>query len=506
MTHSEYKLISDDFSPVPTAHLAAPTISGVEAFSDDLDVIGITVGTDDDAQELVGIDAEALKRAGFEGKSGNVIRLVQAHGPELIVLGVGERDEVSDAVVRDVAATFARSAKSYAKLGIRVTGFDSLKADALGQALAEGVVLARYRYNPLKSDPKDVVLETIEILVDGVSASDVEEGARVGAVTARAASLARDLANTPPGHLTATDFADVAESIGAEAGLAITVFDKRQLIELGCGALLGVNAGSAEEPRMIQVRYAPENPTGHLALVGKGITYDSGGISLKPSNPMHVLMKMDMAGAGAAFAAMTVLKELDCPTAVTAYLMCTDNMPSGSAVKLGDVLTAHDGTTIEVKNTDAEGRLVMADALALASEESPDAIVDIATLTGAALAALGQSRAAMFGNTQSLVDQVRTAADATDEPVWQLPLERKYRKRLDSTIADISNMGGSYAGATMAALFLEGFVKNVPWAHLDIAGTMNVESDESWRSLGATGFGTRLLIELAQSFAPASSD
>lgn len=259
---------------------------------------------------------------------------------------------------------------------------------------------------------------------------------------------------------------------------------------------------------MIRLRYvptdadgAPVEPQGTLALVGKGIMYDSGGISLKPSDPMHLAMKMDMSGAAAALAALTALEALGCRTAVTAYLMCTDNMPSGSAVKLGDVLTIRNGTTVEVKNTDAEGRLVMSDALALAAEEQPDAIVDIATLTGAALVALGQSTAAVLGNDQTLVDAVLASGRATDEQVWQLPLEQRYRKQLDSDVADISNMGGKYAGATIAALFLAEFVDGIPWAHLDIAGTMQSEADESWRPRGATGFGTRLLIDLALGFA-----
>ena len=230
--------------------------------------------------------------------------------------------------------------------------------------------------------------------------------------------------------------------------------------------------------------------------------YDSGGISLKPSRPHAPAMKMDMAGAGAVLAAMTALRDLDCPTAVTAFLMCTDNMPSGSAMKLGDVLTIRGGTTVEVKNTDAEGRLVLADALVLASEESPDAIVDIATLTGAAMMALGLRTAAVLGNNQALIDQAGAAALATDESIWQLPLERRYREQLTPTSPTCRTWAASIAGATLAALFLADFVGDIPWAHLDIAGTMQVDADDVWRSKGATGFGTRLLIDLARNFTP----
>ena len=348
---------------------------------------------------------------------------------------------------------------------------------------------------------REARLEVVELRIDGADTAEASAAAESGVVTARAAAIARDLANTPPSHLTAPDLAEVAELLGGRFGFTVESFDREQLIELGCGGVLGVNAGSAEEPRMIVLRYSPEGaPTGHLGLVGKGIMYDSGGISLKPSDPMHLLMKMDMGGAAAVLGAFTALRDVGATARVTGWLMCTDNMPSGSAYKLGDVLTARGGKTVEVKNTDAEGRLAMMDGLALAAEEQPAAIVDIATLTGAALMSLGHLTAAAFGTDDGLIGQVQAAADVTDESIWELPLERRYREQLDSDVADMSNMGGKWAGATIAALFLADFVADVPWAHLDIAGTMQSEKDDFWRSKGATGFGTRLLIELALNF------
>jgi len=295
----------------------------------------------------------------------------------------------------------------------------------------------------------------------------------------------------------------------ADAGLGgiSEVFDGDALAKLGCGGLLGVNAGSVEPPRMVKLTYRPANAggepakaTGHLVMAGKGITYDSGGINLKPGDAMHGVMKMDMAGAAAVLAAMSALAALGCPTAVTGYLMCTDNMPSGSAQKMGDVLTIRGGKTIEVLNTDAEGRLILADALALAVEDHPDAIVNIATLTGACLRALGDQIAGVLGNHQGFIDQVAAAARSTDESVWQLPLDKRYRKQLDSPIADMKNMGADSPGAITAALFLAEFVGDVPWAHLDICGPMCADADESWRPKGATGFGARLLIDLALNF------
>jgi leucyl aminopeptidase len=254
---------------------------------------------------------------------------------------------------------------------------------------------------------------------------------------------------------------------------------------------------------MIKLSYQPaataDSP--RLTLVGKGIMYDSGGIALKPADAVHATMKNDMSGAGAILAAMAVLRGLDCPVSVTGYLMCTDNMPSGSATKLGDVLVIRGGMTVEVVNTDAEGRLVMADALVLATEEPTDAIVDIATLTGACMRALGTRIAGVMGNDDPLIGQVKTAADRVDEPVWQLPLARRYRAELDSTVADIKNLGGANGGAIHAALFLAEFVGDRPWAHLDIAGTAQTESATGWQTPGCSGFGARLLVDLAMNFA-----
>jgi leucyl aminopeptidase len=331
----------------------------------------------------------------------------------------------------------------------------------------------------------------------------MQRGVDRGLTTAAAAQLARDLSNAPPAYLTASRMADLATEIGRTNSLKVEIFDKAALQRLGCGGILGVNAGSAEPPRMIKLTYRPKRGTkvaGHLALVGKGIMYDSGGISLKPSDAMHLAMKMDMAGAGAVLSSMSALSALGCKTAVTGYLMCTDNMPSGSATKLGDVLTIRGGKTVEVRNTDAEGRLALADGLVLATEERPDAIVDIATLTGACMRALGMGMAGVMGNNQRFVDQVLEASRRTDEASWQLPLDARYRKQIDSDIADLNNLGGEQPGAITAALFLAEFVGEIPWAHLDIAGPMKSDEEDSWRTKGATGYGARLLIDLALNF------
>ena len=445
-------------------------------------------------------DRAALTAWGFQGRPGDTL-VLPVEGGAVIATGVG--DDPSDATLRDAAAAFARAAGRDDVLTTDLANAGA-SVESAAQAVVEGIVLGRYRYDALKTDPGTVPVREIVLQVDAAAADAARKGAARGHVLARAASLSRDLASAPAGHLTAPDLADVAVRLAGEHGLEIEVFDKAALIEMGCGGLLGVNAGSVVEPRMIVLRYTPTGtPRGHLGLVGKGITYDSGGISLKPSNAMHAAMKMDMSGAGAVLAAMTAMKDLEVPVAISAYLACTDNMPSGSATKLGDVLTSRSGRTIEVVNTDAEGRLVMADAIALALEDSVDAIIDIATLTGACLAALGTLTAGLIGNDDQMLSLVEAAARVTDEQVWRLPLDRRYRPQLDSEVADIKNLGGEHAGAITAALFLAEWVGQTPWAHLDIAGTMRSDTDDAWRTKGATGFGTRLLLEVAASFVAA---
>jgi leucyl aminopeptidase len=362
------------------------------------------------------------------------------------------------------------------------------------------VLLARYRYDALKDKPTVTPVSNLTTVVDGRRAVAARRGAAKGKTMAEATQLARDLANTPPALLTATGMAEVATRIGSARGLGVEVFDKAALIEMGCGGLLGVNAGSAEEPRMIKLTYAPPKARNHLTLVGKGIMYDAGGIAIKPGDAVHATMKNDMSGAGAILAAMAELEALGCKTAVTGYLMCTDNLPSGTAIAMGDVLTIRGGKTVEVANTDAEGRLVMADALVLATEETTNAIVDIATLTGAAMRALGTQVSGLIGNNASVIAQIEDAASATGESVWELPLEHRYRGQLESEVADIKNLGGPNAGAITAALFLEEFVAGTPWAHIDIAGTAQNDRDTSWRPPGCTGVGARLLIDLALNF------
>ncbi|HKX68584.1 MAG TPA: leucyl aminopeptidase [Intrasporangium sp.] len=491
------------FDPTPSMRRPVP-VSVVRELPTEGDAgalaVPVTLGSEPPPE--LGHDAAALAAAGFTAKRGESLVIPQTNGPALVALGIGSPSVVDAALVRDLAGDFARAVPQHKRLAVEVPDRDqALGAAEFAQAVTEGVLLARWRFF-VGAGGDEPTLDSLAIVASDAQADEVAEGIRRGRATAAAACLARDLANCPAVTLTATRMAQVAEEAGAASGLQVEVFDKAQLIELGCGGLLGVNLGSAEEPRMIRLRYQPESPTARITFVGKGIMYDSGGISLKPSDESHAQMKNDMTGAAAVLASMTALRELGCTTAVTGYLMCTDNMPSGTALKLGDILTMRNGKTVEVLNTDAEGRLVMADALALATEEPVDAIVDIATLTGACLRTFGVDVAGLMGNHEELVAQVKRAGAAVDEPVWELPLHRPYRKQLDSPIADFTNMGGPNAGSITAALFLAEFVDGHPWAHLDIAGTAQLPEARTWRNKGATGFGARLLIEVAMSFQP----
>ena len=486
-----------------SATVSAVAVSTARSAPKSATAVGWAVATKGAVPRQMGLSRSALEANGFEGRTGQVLTVPTGDGVT-IAIGIGDPGTIDAAGLRSAAAAFARATAKHAQLATNLADIDGIDAQVAAQAVTEGVLLASYRYTGLKNEPKNAsLLEGLTLVAREKQAKDVDRGAERGKVVASAAAFARELANTPPTHLNAKDLAAKAVDIGSAAGLLVEVFNKDQLEQMGCGGILGVNRGSTEPPRMVKLTWSPKNPTGHLALVGKGIMYDSGGISLKPSDNFHQNMKMDMSGAAAVLATMSVLKDLKCKSKVTAWLMCTDNMPSGSALKLGDVLTMRNGKTVEIHNTDAEGRLVLADGLSLAVEDAPDAIVDIATLTGAALVALGESIAPVLGTNQALIDQLIERSEATDEPIWQLPLAaQRYRKLLDSVVADMKNIGGPYGGTITASIFLSEFVGDIPWAHLDMAGPMMVAADDGIYAKGATGFGTRLLIDLATNFSP----
>ena len=450
----------------------------------------------------VGLNRAQLAALGFEGRASQTQTLPPAAGKTAVrvLLGIGEVRNLDMSVLRNVAASAARACARYESIATSLPGVMRGSAKAPTQAVVEGIALALHRWVALKNDKSGLSKLTSVTLVSAEKTAEVQAGMLMGIATSTAVCTARDFANTPPSHLTARQFAEHAVAIAEASGVEATVYNKDQLIAMGCGGLVGVNAGSTEPPRMVKLEYKPTAARGKVVLVGKGVMYDSGGISLKPSDGMHAMMKMDMSGAAAVLATMGALRALKVKTQVTAYLMCTDNMPSGSALKLGDVLTMRNGKTVEIHNTDAEGRLILADGLSLGAESKPDAMIDIATLTGACLGALGKKMAGVLSNNSGVVSQLMDSSSRTNELLWELPLFHDYRRLLDSNVADMRNIGGPYAGATTAALFLHEFVGTTPWAHLDIAGPMDADGDEGWLNRGATAYGTRLLIDFCANF------
>jgi len=334
-----------------------------------VDVVGVPVATNGPVARVLGLGRAALTAHGFDGKVGQTLVVPSASGPTHIAVGVGDAGALSATSLRTAASALVRAAGKCATVATSLAGLDGVDAAKAAQAVTEGALLAAYRYAGIKREPNVSTLQQLVLVVGEPRAKGATQGAERGRIVADAATFARDLANTPPAHLTARAMADKAVAIGAASGLTVEVFDEVQLAAMGCGGILGVNRGSDEPPRMVRLRYTPRNPVGHLALVGKGIMFDSGGLSLKPSDSM-LAMKLDMSGAAAVLAAMSTLRALKCRVQVTGYLMCTDNMSGGSAYKLGDVLTFRNGKTAEIHNTDAEGRLVLADGLSLAVEES----------------------------------------------------------------------------------------------------------------------------------------
>ena len=462
----------------------------------DAAAIGVVAGQHDGAD----LDWAHLDGQGFEGKKGDV-RALPGESSTTYVVGLGPAAEVDATVLRFAAGALARAAKRHATLAVDFLGSaaDGTSPADGAQAIAEGLVLGGYQFSTFKSDPKPSALAKVHLI--GGGGKRAEEAIARGLAIAEAVCWARDLENEPGGSLTPSVLAKQAAEVGGRAGFQVTVWDEKEIRKQKLGGLLGVNRGSEQAPRFLRLELAPDKPRGTVALVGKGITFDSGGLSLKPSDGM-VGMKGDMGGAAAVLGAFRALAALGTKVRVIGFLPITDNMTGGDATRVGDVLTIRNGKTVEVLNTDAEGRLILADGLSLASEESPDAIVDLATLTGACMVALGDRTAGLMGNHEDWMDQVQAAADTVGEPVWPLPLPAHLRGKLDSELADLKNITDTrYGGALAAGIFLREFVgEGIPWAHLDIAGPADSSVVEGELVKGGTGFGVRTLVELLSTY------
>ena len=435
----------------------------------------------------------------FSGKKDEVA-LVYPPGPaaRVLLVGLGKPEEASRAGLRRAASAAGKRARS---LGVPRAAFH-LAQEALGgvgaadagQAIAEGLAQGAWQFSDMKRPPeeKKPALERIDVLAPNATA-DVTRGHRVGAAIGAGQTLARGIQVLPGNVCTPTYVARTAEELAQRHKLGVTVLDKAAIIREGMGALMAVAQGSAEEPRFIALEYkGADGPP--VVLVGKGVTFDTGGISIKPAQNMED-MKYDMSGAAAVLGTFEMLGRLAPPVHVVGLIPSTENMPSGTAVKPGDVITSMSGKTIEVINTDAEGRLILCDALAYARRYQPACVIDIATLTGAIVVALGHMASGVMGTDDRLIEDVRSAGERAGERVWPLPLWDEYRELMKSDIADVKNAGGRPAGSISAGWFLREFVDGFPWAHLDIAGTAYTDREDATRVKGPTGVGVRLFSE-----------
>lgn len=452
---------------------------------------------------LGGMLRKLVKRGDFKPKIG-VVAVIYPEGripaERLILAGIGKRAEFTLDRLRQAAGKAAGYARSLGTgdivFGLAGVGLDAKDAC---EALSEGVLLGLYRFLRYKTNEeterkKDITEATI-LLEKPADIRKAREGAKIGQAVSEAAKMARDMVNTPAADMTPAVIADIAKKLGRSHGLKVKVLERKDMEKLGMGALLGVSSGSVQPPKLIIVEYRRGGRRPFIALVGKTITFDSGGISLKPAENMDK-MKDDMSGGAAVLGAIRAAAELDLPLNIVGLLPATENMPSGSAYKPGDVLKTRSGRTIEIVNTDAEGRLILADALSYACRYKPSAILDIATLTGACRIALGQEAIGMLGTDDDLKEKVKSAGDRTGERVWELPLWEGYYELIKSDIADMKNSGGRDGGAITAACLLSRFVEKHPWVHLDIAATAWTDKDRPYIPKGATGIGVRLLVQL----------
>ncbi|WP_441247635.1 leucyl aminopeptidase [Kitasatospora sp. McL0602] len=428
-----------------------------------------------------------LAGSGFSGAAGQTLHL--PGDPVTVLLGCGPRAAYGPDTARTAAARLARGVGGYRRLAVQAP-------DADLRPLVEGYLLGGYRFSGyFTAAPR--VDQRIDLVAEDTpeARAALATGLRVGG----AVLLARDLVNEPGEALTPPEFAERALKISSDSGLECEVWDAKRISHERLGGLLGVSRGSLVPPRLVRLRYRPAEPAARrIALVGKGVTYDAGGLALKP-NAELATMKADMAGAATVLATMSTLGALNCPIAVDGWLPLTENMPNADPIRVGDVLRMRSGATVEVRHPDAEGRLILADALALAGETGPDAIIDLATLTDAAAVALGRRITAVMGTDEALSEAVRAAGRRAGEQFWPLPLPEEYRTQLTSRVADLVNytIGVRHGTALLAGLFLREFVPpGIPWAHLDIQGTALSDTDDGEWVPGGTGVGVRTLVEL----------
>ena len=454
--------------------------------------------------------------AEFTGKKEQALLLYPDNGrlqgtlqcPRLLLIGLGDMGEFSKIdetmeLLRSAGGTVATHCRQnkIATVGLCLGDLAGLGAEVLSEYVTEGLLLGAYQFLKYKKKDDDTYpgLKKIELL-SSAAASGIERAANRGRSSAVGACVARNMANEPGNGWTPTHFAKYAQKFAKELKIDCTVLDKADMTKLGMGGILAVNKGSAEPPKLVIVDYAPKKHTDTVLLVGKGLTFDSGGVSLKPAQGM-MDMKYDMCGGAAVLAAIEAIAREKLPVRVVALIPSTDNMAGGAAVKPGDIITHYGGMTSEIENTDAEGRLILADALAYGIEKfQPTCVIDLATLTGAVIIALGHHHSGLLSNHDALAERLLSAGRICGEPLWRLPLGKAYSKQLESKVADTKNTGGRPAGCITAAEYLHQFVGEVPWAHLDIAGTAWDFTEKSYIPKGPSGVGVRTLLEFVRSW------
>lgn len=437
------------------------------------------------------IEEEAFK-SGL-GKTLSINTVGKTRSDRILLVGLGKKSEFNPSSLKNIGIAVSKKVKSFASKVIINLDIESSKPNS--QYLIMGLILGSYDFNKYKTSNSRSVDTDYSIILNKLSQKDFQNSVEIATGIAEATCFTRDLVNEPPDTMTPTKLADFAKEIADESDLECEIFNNVDIRQKGMGGLYAVSKGSLEDPRFIHLTYTPKKKARKtVAIVGKGITFDSGGLCIKPADYMKT-MKMDMGGSAVVLGVMKVISLLKPAVRVHALISASENMTGGGAYKPDDVVTALNGKTIEVVNTDAEGRVVLSDALSYAVELGVDEIVDLATLTGACIVALGTYTAGVMGNDQLVINRILKAANTVGEKVWQLPMDDELRKDIESDVADVKNVGSRYGGAITAGMFLEKFVDDTPWAHIDIAGPTFIEKGGEFYPKGATGFGVQTILQ-----------